>query len=228
MDKLFDNLQINISDFIKDLDNINDFPISVFVNEIIVERSTTQIKNIWGNELFYNRLNYTKNELNDIGIQLVDELIHPDDRNIVFDYLVSLKNIDSNNFFCGILRLRPKDACYNWYLITCWKLKNENSTNKLLMGYAYSLSECLLPEKQIFEFAKQLLQHGSQFKFNCITKREKQILSLIAKGMTNLEISHTLNISDKTTETHRKNIQRKLNLHNTAALVNFAFENGLN
>ena len=60
-----------------------------------------------------------------------------------------------------------------------------------------------------------------------LTKRERGILKLIAEGYKNKEIADYLYISQKTVETHRANLMRKLDLHNTAALVAFAMEKGL-
>ena len=60
-----------------------------------------------------------------------------------------------------------------------------------------------------------------------LTKRERGILKLIAEGYKNKEIADYLCISEKTVETHRANLMRKLDLHNTAALVAFAMGKGL-
>jgi DNA-binding NarL/FixJ family response regulator len=60
-----------------------------------------------------------------------------------------------------------------------------------------------------------------------LTRRERGILKLIAEGYKNKEISDYLCISVKTVETHRANLMRKLDLHNTAALVALATEKGL-
>ncbi len=60
-----------------------------------------------------------------------------------------------------------------------------------------------------------------------LTRREREILKLIARGQTGKEISEGLFISHKTVETHRSNIMRKLNLHSVAEVVRYAFEAGL-
>ena len=62
---------------------------------------------------------------------------------------------------------------------------------------------------------------------NSITQREMEILQLIALGMTSGEIAKKLFISKNTVETHRKNLLGKLNVKNTAALLKFAYQNGL-
>lgn len=60
-----------------------------------------------------------------------------------------------------------------------------------------------------------------------LTKREKEVLKLIADGLTNLQIAEKLFISIDTVDSHRKNLHTKLNVNNTALLVRFALENDL-
>ncbi|MBK9532726.1 MAG: response regulator transcription factor [Ferruginibacter sp.] len=57
-----------------------------------------------------------------------------------------------------------------------------------------------------------------------LSKREKEILKLIAEGLTNVEISKQLFISIDTVDTHRKNLYTKLNVKNTALLIRQAIE----
>ncbi len=59
-----------------------------------------------------------------------------------------------------------------------------------------------------------------------LTKREKEILNLIADGLTSQEIAESLYISPRTVETHRANLLQKLDIKNTAGLVRYAVENG--
>jgi two-component system response regulator NreC len=60
-----------------------------------------------------------------------------------------------------------------------------------------------------------------------LTAREREILQLIAEGMTNRGIAEHLGRSVKTIEAHRTRVMAKLNLHNTADLVRFAISRGL-
>jgi len=60
-----------------------------------------------------------------------------------------------------------------------------------------------------------------------ITKREQEIIKLIAQELTNEEIARKLNNSPMTIITHRKNLLRKLNVKNTAGLVRYAVQHGL-
>ncbi len=60
-----------------------------------------------------------------------------------------------------------------------------------------------------------------------LTKREKEVLKLIADGYTNQEIADRLIISVKTVETHRAHILEKLELHTRADLVEYARNHGI-
>lgn len=60
-----------------------------------------------------------------------------------------------------------------------------------------------------------------------LTKREKEILALIAKGLTDKEIAEKVFLSSLTIITHRKNILSKLGLKNKVEIARFAMENGL-
>ena len=55
-----------------------------------------------------------------------------------------------------------------------------------------------------------------------ITRREKEVLELIATGCTNAEIAERLFVSVSTIDTHRKNLLEKFNVRNTASLVRLA------
>ncbi|WP_372932669.1 response regulator [Mariniphaga sediminis] len=58
-----------------------------------------------------------------------------------------------------------------------------------------------------------------------LTRREKEILALIAKGRTTLQIAHELKLSKFTIDTHRKNIHKKLKIKSNTGLVNYALKN---
>lgn len=60
-----------------------------------------------------------------------------------------------------------------------------------------------------------------------LTKREKEILKLIAEGLSNQQIADQLFISLRTVETHRFNLTQKLEVRNAAGLVKEAIRRGL-
>lgn len=63
--------------------------------------------------------------------------------------------------------------------------------------------------------------------WDTITRREREVLKLLAEGYMNRQIADMLHISTKTVEKHRANIMNKLDLHSAAALTSFAIEQGL-
>ena len=60
-----------------------------------------------------------------------------------------------------------------------------------------------------------------------LTHREREILQLVASGLTNQQMADQLFTSKRTVESHRQNLLEKTGASNTAALVKFAMEYGL-
>jgi DNA-binding NarL/FixJ family response regulator len=71
----------------------------------------------------------------------------------------------------------------------------------------------------------QNLQNPDEGKL--LTEREREILKLIAKEYTNKDIAEELFISERTVETHRKNIFRKTKTNSLVGLIKFAYANNL-
>lgn len=73
----------------------------------------------------------------------------------------------------------------------------------------------------LFQYAKKspLLEQ--------LTEREVEIIKYISQGLTNIKVGEKLFISPRTVDTHRTNIMKKLDIHNVASLIRFAFQNGL-
>jgi len=69
--------------------------------------------------------------------------------------------------------------------------------------------------------------HNNESSRPVLTRREQEILALIADGLTNPEMAEKLFVSPWTVDSHRKSIMTKLNTKNTALLIKYAIENGL-
>lgn len=75
---------------------------------------------------------------------------------------------------------------------------------------------------------QELEEDGTgQPDMNVLSRRELDIVQLIKEGLSSKEIATKLDISLKTVEVHRYNVLKKLNLKNTAPLVNFINTHGL-
>lgn len=75
------------------------------------------------------------------------------------------------------------------------------------------------------EAAISLRETSKELPF--ITKREKEVLQLVAAGLTNIEIGEKLFISIPTVNSHRKSLLEKFNANNTAILITKAIRQGI-
>ncbi|MFC2090793.1 LuxR C-terminal-related transcriptional regulator [Bacteroidota bacterium] len=121
--------------------------------------------------------------------------------------------------------------------------KEENTGNCIyFLGQVYSHNTNGNPYEYLSVFwdVSEILQNvnGSIVKphreksdqnslFSTLTKRECEIIHLLATGLTSKEISKLLNISAYTVDTHRKNLKEKLSAKNTADLIRYAASMGL-
>jgi two-component system response regulator NreC len=77
------------------------------------------------------------------------------------------------------------------------------------------------------DYLKRVQSGEERHRYDGLTDREREILALIAEGLSNQEIAQKLFISIKTVQTHRTHIMEKLDLHNRAQLVRYAIRKGL-
>ena len=60
-----------------------------------------------------------------------------------------------------------------------------------------------------------------------LSRRERQVLQLVAEGKTSKEIAEVLGVSAKTAESYRARVMVKLDIHDTAGLVRYAIRTGM-
>ena len=110
----------------------------------------------------------------------------------------------------------PKDASSNELMM---------AIRSVLMGKRYL---CPSVSRVVIEgYLESRRTPESATPWDTLTKREREILKLIAEGHKNKEIADYLCISVKTVEKHRANLMKKLDLHSAAALTAYAMERGL-
>lgn len=100
-------------------------------------------------------------------------------------------------------------------------LKNATTNELLEAAAAVMAGKAYLS----FEAARSLQKTDS--KSPIITRREKEVLLLVAEGLTNAEIAEKLFISIPTVNTHRKSLLSKFDVSNTASLIRQAAKQDL-
>lgn len=70
-------------------------------------------------------------------------------------------------------------------------------------------------------------QEGTVTVFSLLTRREREVLQLLAEGRTTKQIALRLHISPKTVEAHRLRVMSKLEIDNVAQLTKYAIQEGL-
>jgi two-component system response regulator NreC len=84
-----------------------------------------------------------------------------------------------------------------------------------------------LATRLVQDYLKRADPEEEPLIYSELTPREREVLVLIAEGLSNAEIADELVISVKTVDRHRENIMRKLNMHNRIDLVKYAIRTGL-
>jgi DNA-binding CsgD family transcriptional regulator len=171
-------------------------------------------------------LGITNEEIIAMGTEYHQRYFNPEESKEYTPKIIGLLERNNDNEIISAfqqVRSAP-DQPFSWY-ITGSKiiLKDEHGTPLLFMAAAIpidSLHELAQKAQRILDENKFLKRNYHLFEK--LTKREIEILKLIAKGISNEAISHQLFISEETVETHRKNIKRKLNCKTTIDCSRFA------
>ncbi|KAF0237172.1 MAG: response regulator containing a CheY-like receiver domain and an HTH DNA-binding, partial [Prolixibacteraceae bacterium] len=136
-----------------------------------------------------------------------------------------LERNNDNEIISAFQQVRPAhDKPFAWY-ITGSKiiLKDKQGYPLLFMAAAIPVDSLhILAQKAQRVLDENKFLKNNYYLFEKLTKREIEILKLIAIGTSNETISQKLFISEETVATHRKNIKRKLNCKTTFDCSRFA------
>jgi len=77
------------------------------------------------------------------------------------------------------------------------------------------------------DYVREINVRGAEDSYDLLTPREKEILQLLVEGRSNKDIAGLPNLSRYTVETHRRNLQSKLNLHSYPELILYAVRKGI-
>jgi two-component system, NarL family, response regulator NreC len=77
------------------------------------------------------------------------------------------------------------------------------------------------------DYVREMKRRGAEDSYELLTPREREILQMLVEGKSNKHIATVLDLSLYTVETHRRNLQDKLNLHSFAELILYAVRKGI-
>lgn len=151
------------------------------------------------------------------GIEVADRLMKMDPKSRV----IILSMHDSKSFVEKALKTGAKG-----YLL------KENATDEVVHAICevYKGRVYLSPNisKYIVQgFLGKRRSYKKEEKTVSLTRKEREVLQLIAEGFSNKEIADRLKISLNTTHVHRNNIMQKLNIHKQAGLIRYALKEGI-
>lgn len=122
----------------------------------------------------------------------------------------------------GIAREILDAGAHGFILKNCGKDELLSALEEVMSGRNYYVPEVM--DNMIDALKQPGTNKNSNKKESAITPREIEILKLIAAEYTSCEIADKLYLSERTVETHRKNLLRKTNSKNIVGLIRYAYE----
>ena len=212
----------------------------------ITERRNYGFLHVGGNT--ESMIGLTNDEFRSISIENMLKLIYPQDRayymgylKYFWDFILSLPEGERRNYKVSIhARTQNREGEYIPMLMQVIDWIQENGQVQYVLATVTDIS--LLIEKfrvgmTIYDIknntVKLFTSHDPEKEIPVnlnspkITKRQSEILNLLAKGLSSKMIGKTLNISVNTVNNHRQHLLKVTNSANVSALLSFAFQNGI-
>ena len=204
-----------------DLRDIADFlPVGLLVNH-------QSGRNLYMNKLSEETLKYSMDEIEELGREYQKVIIYDEVefKRITLAVDDFYRRNDESEILSFFQKLRPKGCLdYEWMYITSKLYRSEPSekpdTRKLVacpVNWIGNMSQKINRTLDENEYMKKHFR-----KFSALTKREKEILTLLAQGYDNPAIAEKLFLSRYTVEQHRKNIRSKTGFRHLAEIIRFA------
>ena len=111
--------------------------------------------------------------------------------------------------------------------IRCVALQFSLGDGLLLREYDETISLYDTPEQFREKLTKIVHEPQEKKRMETLSQREKEVVVLVIRGLTNKQIADKLCLSAHTVITHRRNIASKLSIHSTAGLTIYAIVNKL-
>lgn len=203
-------------------------PAMVYLNELKEPGDMNSLCSIWSNRSAQDFVGYTHEEITTMGFEFLQNTLHPYDLKVT-QKLISNLNAHTGNVYSGIIRQKSRTGSeYLWLITRTIILEvHPNGVPRTLLNVSIQLIAPHGSNDQLAAALEEIHRLRTQNQLFSLSKREREILKLIAGGLIDKEIARQLNISFQTAKTHRNNLIHKLNLRNTAGVVAFAKDCGL-
>jgi DNA-binding NarL/FixJ family response regulator len=212
---IIDNQNLFVEGFILLLENVEQHKfsfVSLSLEELILQGDDAEV------DLIFLELDMKLIE----DLKLVRKLRRKKkDAKIILLSMFNNTKVVRESFQCGV------DA---YILKTSTKRDLVDALDEVIKGNTYMTPGLRLTPKIGHKPRAEVRQnlYDDQFQIKQkLTKREKEVLEHIVLAKSNIEIGEILFISEQTVGVHKKNIMRKLGVHNTVSLVRFAIDNNL-
>jgi len=150
----------------------------------------------------------------------LDKILRISDMNVFQNASITIKKFDKISDFhsiCSTIQRVKFQKSYNWIIGNKMIIDETTYINSFYdVRELFSMGDKML---NILEPITDNLENWQ--RFNSLSKREKQLLFMFSKGMTNKHVADTLCISDHTVRTHREQIRKKINVSNLYELIKF-------
>lgn len=182
---------------------------------------------VWGNNLYTDILGYSTEEFFKNSMEFAEKYFHPDDKDLARSRILAFKE-NVINTWAGVYRVKHKEGHWVWVYSHFNVFQRDSSgLPAQLIGVSMDAAKHFKTKDQIDVLYNERLRSRKQELINKLTKRQIEIIRLIAQGQSYTEIARNLSIQPDTVNKHRKNILHILGLNNIASLVCFAKEVGL-
>lgn len=135
-----------------------------------------------------------------------------------------LKDQDHTAVYSFFYQVTKEDTAEtDWVFCSAMLNRDNDNLPKQVTIFSYELQKMHHVKKKLYRLlGNDIFFKENLHKVSSLTKREHDIVGLLASGLNSAEIAAAINISVHTVYTHRKNISQKLNIENFTTLLKFA------
>ena len=193
-------------------------PVGMFINDANSQQT------LWMNQTAADIVGFGKHRRRHISYELGLQYCHPDDVQVLQKAMNKL--LTSDEVVESMIQVQHENGEWKWLQIYVKVMqRNADGTPHLISGTLIDMTDPLTLEPRLKDVLSENQKLRQQLSVCKLSKREKEVMQHIVKGLTDNEVADVMFLAFETIRTHRKNIYRKLKIKNTAALVIFAKEN---